>query len=376
MSKAFLIDVAKCSGCHGCQVSCKDEHCEQSWLPYAEAQPLTGSFWCKVEEKERGKTPVVTVSYKPVICNHCEDCALLAIGDDAVYQREDGLVIIDPTKAKGRRDLVDACPLGVVYWNEALELPQKCTGCAHLLDDGWSVPRCVDSCAHKAIKFGEVEDLNLDSAEFLPQVEALGPRVYYKNLQKRFAAGCVYDADVNDIIEGADVALVSKDGSVVASMKSDYLGDWKFDQIEAASYNVSIQAEGYESLDLAVDVTTEDKFIGDFAMKFIGTEDARTPEPLDPPRNLHNKERKPIVLDESELSGDRPMISAAMKIGDLAKIEEAAAVIEAIMPGFLGNKEVMEGVAGRSFKLLGALAPDKFPAALVDALDEKLRALN
>ena len=28
MSKIFLIDVARCTGCYNCQLACKDEHCE------------------------------------------------------------------------------------------------------------------------------------------------------------------------------------------------------------------------------------------------------------------------------------------------------------------------------------------------------------
>ena len=66
--KAFLIDVAKCNGCHNCQISCKDEHCGTEWMPYAAAQPMTGHVWCKVEEKVRGSVPVVRVSYTPLVC--------------------------------------------------------------------------------------------------------------------------------------------------------------------------------------------------------------------------------------------------------------------------------------------------------------------
>ena len=39
MSKVFVIDVARCSGCHNCQLACKDEHCENDWRPYAAPQP-------------------------------------------------------------------------------------------------------------------------------------------------------------------------------------------------------------------------------------------------------------------------------------------------------------------------------------------------
>ena len=70
--KVFVIDAARCVGCHNCQIGCKDEHCGNCWMPYAEEQPEIGQFWMKVEQKERGHKPHVKVSYTPRLCNHCE----------------------------------------------------------------------------------------------------------------------------------------------------------------------------------------------------------------------------------------------------------------------------------------------------------------
>ena len=133
--KAFLIDITKCVGCHDCQIGCKDEHCGQAWMPYAEAQPQVGQFWMKLNQTERGARPHVRVTYLPVMCQHCENAPCMKVAKDgAVYRRDDGLVIIDPVKAKGQKQIVDACPYHAVFWNEELNIPQKCTGCAHLLD--------------------------------------------------------------------------------------------------------------------------------------------------------------------------------------------------------------------------------------------------
>ena len=44
MAKVFYIDLKKCTGCRNCQVACKDEHCGNSWLPYAAEQPEIGQF--------------------------------------------------------------------------------------------------------------------------------------------------------------------------------------------------------------------------------------------------------------------------------------------------------------------------------------------
>ncbi len=71
--------------------------------------------------------------------------------DGAIYKRSDGIVIIDPEKSIGQKELISTCPYRVIYWNEERQIPQKCTFCAHLLDNGWHEPRCVDACPTGAI---------------------------------------------------------------------------------------------------------------------------------------------------------------------------------------------------------------------------------
>ena len=73
MSKVFVVDIKYCNGCRNCQIACKDEHCGQPWLPIAEAQPMTGQFWCKINEEVRGQVPLVKMTYTPVMCGHCEN---------------------------------------------------------------------------------------------------------------------------------------------------------------------------------------------------------------------------------------------------------------------------------------------------------------
>ena len=55
---------------------------------------------------------------------------------------------------------MDACPYGAIYYNEDLNLAQKCTGCAHLLDRGWKEPRCVDVCPTQALELVEIDPGN------------------------------------------------------------------------------------------------------------------------------------------------------------------------------------------------------------------------
>ena len=153
--KAFVIDVGICNGCYSCQIACKDEHVGNDWSPIAKPQPDTGQFWMKLNEYICGTVPKVKMHYVPLMCQHCDDapCIPACPVEGALYKREDGLVIIDSVKCTGCQACVDACPYDVIYFNESLNIAQKCTGCAHLLDGGeWKIPRCADSCPTEAIQ--------------------------------------------------------------------------------------------------------------------------------------------------------------------------------------------------------------------------------
>ena len=67
---------------------------------------------------------MIDVAYVPTMCNHCDNAPCVAKGGGAVTKRDDGIVIIDPVKAKGRKDLVETCPYGHIWWNEELQVPQ------------------------------------------------------------------------------------------------------------------------------------------------------------------------------------------------------------------------------------------------------------
>lgn len=244
--KVFIIDIAKCNGCYNCQIACKDEHVGNEWLPYAKSQPDTGHYWMKMHETVHGQVPKVKLEYRPVPCMHCDDPACVKSGDGAVYKREDGLVIIDPVKAVGKEEVVASCPYGAIYWNEELSVPQKCTGCAHLVDNG-EVPHCVDVCATGALRFGEEEEFTeeIAAAELLMPEVGLKPRVYYLNMPKLFIAGDVWDPAVNEIIEGAKVVLTAADGTELITETDDF-GDFWFRKLEAGRYDFSVEANGYK----------------------------------------------------------------------------------------------------------------------------------
>ena len=157
MGKVFVFDVAKCNGCRNCQIACKDEHVDNDWSPWSRPQPDTGHFWCRIEERVRGQVPKVRVSYVMHRCQHCENAPCMAAAPEAVYRREDGLVIVDPEKAAGRRELVEACPYGAIDLDPLTGRIAKCDLCAERVDAGLE-PACVGECLTGSWFFGDFDD--------------------------------------------------------------------------------------------------------------------------------------------------------------------------------------------------------------------------
>jgi tetrathionate reductase subunit B len=243
--KVFVIDIAICNGCHCCQISCKDEHVANDWTPYAKPQPDTGQFWIKQNEFVRGTVPKVKVHYLPILCMHCDEAPCMAscpVTADAIYKRQDGLVIIDPAKCTGCKSCVDACPYHVIYFNESLNIAQKCTGCAHLLDSKWKEPRCADACPTLAIKFGEESKMQnlIRKAQVLHPEYKAKPRVYYLNIPKKFIAGTVYDPVEKEVVIGGTCTLTNLKSKKKVTATTDGFGDFWFEGLDVGTFDLKI----------------------------------------------------------------------------------------------------------------------------------------
>ncbi len=269
MKKVHLVvDLSKCVGCFNCMVACKDEHVGNSWLPYTDAQQKHDEKWINPCKHERGAAPFTEVCFVPEVCRHCKDAPCEKACPDAVYTRSDGIVMLDPEKAKGNRELVKACPYGMISWNEELEAAQKCTMCAHLLDSGWSEPRCVQACPLRALSFIRCEDeefeKRVEDQKLKPLYDGSGdPRVLYRNLYKFntcFIAGTL--AFKRDGIEkaAADARVrLMYGGEVLKEVQTDFFGEFKFDRIpkNIGTFDIECIMPGYRPVKCQVTVGEE-----------------------------------------------------------------------------------------------------------------------
>ena len=109
----MIIDVAECTNCNLCTLAVMDEYVDNEWPDYSAPMPKHGQKWINILQKERGQTPMIDIAYVPTMCNHCDDAPCIkAAPKGVIRKRRDGIVIIDPEKAKGQKQLVDACPYG------------------------------------------------------------------------------------------------------------------------------------------------------------------------------------------------------------------------------------------------------------------------
>ena len=274
MRYGIAIDAKRCMACYACFMACKDEHC--GWASKLSApQPHMGQFWMNIKEWERGDNERrIKTATVPTPCSHCENpaCQAAATVDGAVYKREDGIVIIDPEKSKGQKQIVDACPIGAIYWNEELQIPQKCTMCAELLDDPeypGKEPRCVEACPNEALIFGDLDDPESKVAKRiaagkvtpLKGLEDIKTNVVHLNVPTAFLAGTVYLPEEDEVAIGAHVKATCECGTVY-EMDTNWAGDYEFEDLPFdKTFTIEISKEGCKTVVLTA-TTDTDHYVG------------------------------------------------------------------------------------------------------------------
>ena len=284
----LVIDAAECHGCNNCFVACKDEHVGNQFPGYSAPQPLHGHKWINILYRERGRAPLVDATYLPTMCNHCDNAPCIAKGNGAVVKRPDGIVIIDPERAKGRRDLVDACPYGAIWWNAELEVPQTWIFDAHLLDQGWEAPRAVQSCPTTALRALQVTDADMVRIRQDEQLAVLAPehntqpRVYYKNLHRftsNFIGGVVLFEDQGVVDCAANVKMeLWQQQTLLQKLVTDSFGEFKFDGLapHSGSYTVRLLPADANAQSLQIEMAGDAIVLQDVVLS-RGQTDRRSP---------------------------------------------------------------------------------------------------
>lgn len=113
----MVIDLEKCTGCQACSTACAMEN---SLLP--------GENWQDVVFYVEGEYPSGSLHWLPRPCMQCENPSCVAVCPvEATYKTEDGVVLIDWDRCIGCRYCMIACPYGVRFYVEQVQLTQPDT---------------------------------------------------------------------------------------------------------------------------------------------------------------------------------------------------------------------------------------------------------
>lgn len=199
MKLAMIIDKRRCYGCNGCAIACKQTNATQP-----------GTYYTRVQIRERGTFPNAVQEYVPEICNHCDDAPCVrACPSGASMKMEDGTVQIDAKRCIGCEACIPGCPYNnrflnsekkATYWGkEGQDVYEqarskehlqgtvaKCSFCAPRREKGMT-PACVETCPGGARIFGDLDDPNSEISKVFkkynpqPMESEFGakPRVFY-----------------------------------------------------------------------------------------------------------------------------------------------------------------------------------------------------
>lgn len=143
--RGWQIDLARCIGCHTCEVACQKENNTNPGLKYR-----------RVLEIESGGYPDTIFEFVTSACNHCADPSCLPACPEGAITKDpdDGKVLIDQGRCVGCRYCIAACPYGAPQFNEESGLVEKCTFCVHrvgAVGHPTFLPACVEVCPTKAL---------------------------------------------------------------------------------------------------------------------------------------------------------------------------------------------------------------------------------
>jgi molybdopterin-containing oxidoreductase family iron-sulfur binding subunit len=181
----MLIDLKACIGCHACSIACKLENDTPLDVDWHRVLTVGGEHL----DTPRGTYPNLSLYWLPVPCMHCENppCEKVC-PTTAISQRTDGIVLIDQDKCVECGYCAWACPYQVPQHNREAGVVEKCTLCAHRVDQGQK-PACVEACVWGARIFGDLNDPNSEVSqaiatrhgEVLMPEQGTKPSVYYSS---------------------------------------------------------------------------------------------------------------------------------------------------------------------------------------------------
>jgi DMSO reductase iron-sulfur subunit len=149
MTRGFVFDQNRCTGCHACVLACVIEN----------GLPPEGS-WRRVDTFNDRRHPAAPLFHLSLACNHCERPACLVGCPASAYRRDaaTGAVVLDADRCLGCRYCQWACPYDAPVHDPERGVMGKCDGCRDRQGRGLA-PACVHACPTGALGFDELAGL-------------------------------------------------------------------------------------------------------------------------------------------------------------------------------------------------------------------------
>ncbi len=178
----LVIDLERCIGCNTCTIACKVENGMEVGSGIR-VETVGGAH----RDTPAGSYPELSMHYLPVACMHCDRPPCRdACPTEAIYQRPDGIVLIDVQKCDGCQECLPACPYQALVYDPDKDVVRKCNLCFERLDEGFE-PFCVLCCGDQAIFYGDLADPKSQVSQLIAQRTAytlkpelaVGPAIHY-----------------------------------------------------------------------------------------------------------------------------------------------------------------------------------------------------
>jgi carbon-monoxide dehydrogenase iron sulfur subunit len=143
--RKIKLNKERCVTCHTCEVACAEKHGGGETIEDIYAS----------SPAPRARLQIVNRKAKLHLrrCVHCaKPKCVEACQEGAITKQDDGVVVIDESKCKGRWDCIEACPFDAMTKCEEKSIVVKCDLCLDL-----PVAACVSSCHTKALAMEEGE---------------------------------------------------------------------------------------------------------------------------------------------------------------------------------------------------------------------------
>jgi len=159
---ALIIDHKACYGCLACEIACKQENNSDHGVRLIAVH----------EDGPRMMNGKLDFLFNVNACLHaaCDGVPCIPSCEyDAIYQRDDGIVIMDTEACVCCEVCLPECPTGAIALNDNTLVTEKCNLCHHRVEKGL-MPACADNiCLAHCIYFGEVDEITAQMARKQPE---------------------------------------------------------------------------------------------------------------------------------------------------------------------------------------------------------------